>query len=121
MPNSIHFICEHEGIGLKGLEATDRATKLWRSYCWDITSTDAETLIGGWIYLHPTKNQPSAFGGRILRFERIWDEGGAKRQDRVWFEFEARQEGRGHKWRGQDHGMAYTSRPVPANLPHEEG
>ena len=116
---SVHFICVREGTGLKGLIPVNRVAHLYRPCCWDLTSNEAESLVGGWIYLHPSKNEPSEFGGRITRFERIWDEGGAKRQDRVWFEFEAKPEGRGQKWRGQAHGMAYTSRPVAADLAHE--
>jgi hypothetical protein len=65
MAQSIHFICEREGTGLKGLTLVDRATRLYRSCCWDLTSQEAESLIGGWLYLHPTKRQPSDFGGRL--------------------------------------------------------
>ena len=119
MAQSVHFICQRDGAGLKGLTPVDPRAHLYRSCCWDLTSEEAESLVGGWLYLHPSKNAPSEFGGPIIRFERIWDEGGAKRQDRVWFEFEAKREGRGQKWRGQAHGMAYTSRPVAADLAHE--
>jgi hypothetical protein len=94
MAQSIHFICEREGTGLKGLTLVERDTGLYRSCCWHLTGQEAESLVGGWIYLHPTKGKPSDFGGKITRFERIWDEGGAKRQDRVWFEFEAKPEGK---------------------------
>jgi hypothetical protein len=74
--------------------------------------------MGGWVYFHPTKRKPSEFGGRILALaqgERI----GAAVPTGTVFTLEARREGQGQKWRGKDHGRAWTGGVVPATLRHE--
>ena len=35
------------------------------SCCWAISDDDANSLLGGWIYLHESKGDKSAFGGVI--------------------------------------------------------
>jgi hypothetical protein len=69
--HSVHFKCgRDDGINLNGV-SFDKGKGVWRSASWDISVADAEALIGGWIYLHPTKAARAEFGGRILSFERV--------------------------------------------------
>jgi hypothetical protein len=108
-----------ERYGLKGLTPIEGQPNTYWSCCWELNDSEAEDLVGGWLYLHQAKRQPSHFGGRILGFERLWNEGEAVRKDRVRLQIEARPEGIGRQWRGQHHRMAYTSRPVAPDFPHE--
>lgn len=113
---AIHFKCEREGIGFRRLSRIEG--NIFRTCCWDISEAEAKSLVGGWVYLHPTtKKDPSAFGGKVLRYEMVHAEEGY--EGRVALIFEARSEARKCIWHGQDHGMAWTGRCVPADLPHE--
>lgn len=113
---SIHFKCERDGSSFRLLSKIEGNT--YRTCCWDISEAEAQGLVGGWLYLHPlTKHDLSEFGGKILRYEITGD--GEGYPGRIAFVFEARQEGRKQKWRGQSHGMAWTGRSVTSDLPHE--
>ena len=115
---SIHFKCEREGITLRGLTSVVSFTNRHRSCCWDITAQEAKELIGGWIYLHNTKNETSVFGGKIIDYEEtVLEEKVHSR--RIALIFEARVQGRNQKWRGKDHIMAWTSGLIPSNYQHE--
>jgi hypothetical protein len=116
--SAIHLICRRDdGVSLKNLKF-DRATKLYRSGKWDVSIEDAQSLVGGWIYLHATKNAPSEFGVVIQDFAKITDTSYAH-PERIIFHVDSRLEGKGQRWRGQCHSMAHTSGVVDATYPHE--
>ena len=46
----------------------DRLNNEWESGSWPITEAVAQKLIGGMIYLHRGKQQPSHFGGEIISY-----------------------------------------------------
>ena len=116
MPSCIHFINRKDGIGREGLTHVDGGN--YRSCCWALTPHQAQALVGGWIYLHESKAQHSAFGGRIVAVEPgVWEH--AANQDRVAIIFQAAREARGQAWRGSDHTQAYKSGLIEPSLPHE--
>lgn len=116
MPSCIHFINRKVGIGREGL--THLGGGKYRSCCWLLTRDQAQSLVGGWIYLHQTKTEPSALGGQIVAVESgIWEN--AAKQDRVAIIFQAAREAQGQEWRGSDHSMAYTSGLIQPSLAHE--
>lgn len=118
MTKAIHFINERQGIGRKGLSLVERQTKTWRSCCWVLGVEQQEALLGGWLYLHNTKASPASFAGQIIGFEDAEREGAAIKGG-VAILFRASEAGIGHAWRGADHGMAYSSGVIEADLPHE--
>jgi hypothetical protein len=119
MATAIHLICRHGQHGEWPESVThDPATKTFSSGFWDIPAEDAEALVGGWLYLHPSKAEPSYFGGPISGFEQVLRDD-AKRQKRIAFKFHPNASGRGQRWRGHDHSRAWTSGLVQAGLPHE--
>lgn len=79
---------------------------------------EAEELVGGWVYFHPTKRARSEFGGIVRSIE---PSGGvtARGDPEVAIILEARAEARDQRWRGKAHGMAWTGGLVPLMLPHE--
>jgi hypothetical protein len=113
---SIHFICEHQGIGWRNLHRDSDGT--YRSGYWDISREDAENLVGGWLYLHERKSEASAFGGKILEFEVVQREELAHAK-RVVLRLEVHGDAKDQKWRGNTHNMAWTGGVVEAVLPHE--
>ena len=115
---AIHIICRREGTrgGFKDLERVAGENNIYRSSCWALHNPN--DLIGGWLYLHPDgKNAPSGFGGVVRSFDACKRE--AATEDGIAFVFEARKEGRGQRWRGANHGMAWTGGIVEATYPHE--
>lgn len=94
-----------DGPGLRNLRPPEQGEDLWTSGYWDIPLEDAETLVGGNLYLHETKSRPSRFGGRVIAVEEVECDGFA-RAKRVIFKILALPEARGVKWRGADHAMA---------------
>jgi hypothetical protein len=116
MQSAIHLKCEREGIGFRFLKKRDAGG--YESGYWKLSEEAAKGLVGGWIYLHPqTKAGLSEFGGEIVGYEIASVE--SAYPGRVIFIFNVKPEGRYQRWRGQGHGMAWTGRPVPADLPHE--
>jgi hypothetical protein len=119
---AIHFICRRDvdGINLNGVSVVQKGAKpIYRSCCWDITTADAEALVGGWIYLHPKKTSPSEFGGRVLKFEAGQEWLDKAHQNRIAFFLEARPEAKGQAWRGAGFSLAWTGGLVEVALPHE--
>jgi hypothetical protein len=55
------------------IENADNFTKLrdkvWESGWWVLTEDEAKKLIGGHIYFHRKKSEPSFYGGVIFEFE----------------------------------------------------
>ena len=66
------------------VERTDNVRKIdklnneWESGSWPMAEAVAQKLVGGMIYLHRGKQQPSHFGGEIIsyRIEPSGTEGG---------------------------------------------
>lgn len=116
---AIHLICRRKTDGhLEGLSFIGDG--MFESCCWVLgDSREAQSLVGGWAYLHPTgKTSPSEFGG-VIRAVRPAVREGKAIKDGFTLVLEARREGRGQKWRGAAHGMAWTGGIVGAGLPHE--
>ncbi len=118
---AIHLICRREEDGhLKGLSLISKGT--FESCCWALGDVqDAQSLIGGWVYLHPNgKSHRSEFGG-VVRAVRPAGREGTAIKDGFAFVIEVRREGRDQKWRGAAHRMAWTGGIAGAHLPHEGG
>ncbi|HSU04226.1 MAG TPA: hypothetical protein VLI93_01515 [Acetobacteraceae bacterium] len=120
MANAIHLICRRDDSGrLTGLALYERPD-VYRSIAWEISPEDAAALVGGWVYFHPKKAQVSEFGGRVLKVEEA---GSATAYGRPEIALIVRSlvAGKGQKWRGTAHGMAWTGGLVETTLPHEQG
>jgi hypothetical protein len=120
--SAIHLICRRGPDGkFHGLTLLDAKRHIYESGWWIFPSEDdARSLVGGWVYLHPvSKNAPSEFGGIVLGVKPAKLEDRAT-QDRYVLTIESRLEGKKQRWRGADHGMAWTGGIVAASLPHEE-
>ena len=118
---AIHLICRREGTGYKGLDPAPEGKNVWMSYAWAFPKDfDLISLVGGWVYLHPiSKAAPSEFGGvikDIIEIDRI----DKAREEGHMIVFEAKLDARGKKWRGYNHGMAWTSGIVTADFGHEK-
>ena len=75
-------------------------------------------MVGGWLYLHPTKASRSEFGGVVLGYDvEIVDD--VAHQRRIVFHVRKANAGMGQRWRGKSHAMAHASGLVEADLPHE--
>lgn len=96
-----HLKCVN-GLGIKV-----KQMPLFTSEAWDISSEDAEKLLGGIIYFHDTKRKPSYFGG-IVRGYQIIDTNNAH-SERVVFTIEATREAKGKPWSGRNHTYAHYS------------
>jgi hypothetical protein len=117
---AIHFICKRtEGTRLRNL-TFNKVTTIWRSGLWDLSPEEAQSLVGGWIYLHPTKTARSEFGGIIEGFESVTDRSYSHAK-RIVFLVNNRPDERGHRWRGRSHGMAHNGGAVEAIYAHERG
>lgn len=117
MALSAHFINKREGSGREGLSRIQG--NRYRSCCWTISESDARSLVGGWIYLHETKADHSAFGGYVEAVEPT-ERVGTAREHGFAILFEARLAGRNQPWRGADHAMAWWSGPVEPSAQHED-
>ncbi|MCJ2068133.1 hypothetical protein MKK75_04790 [Methylobacterium sp. J-030] len=116
MAKAIHLICHRQDGRYKNLQLIGNQT--YRSGYWKISEADAQALIGGWVYLHERKAEPSGFGGRVTKIEpTASDYDGTGR--RYGLVFEACREGRGQVWRGAGHPMAWTGGLTEATAPHE--
>jgi hypothetical protein len=115
--SAIHIICQRDNASrLKGLSHIGGAH--YTSECWAINDTEAQELLGGWVYFHPSKSRRSEFGGVILAVEEGLRPGAATPIG-ITFTIEARREAHGQTWRGQDHRRAWTGGVVADSLPHE--
>jgi hypothetical protein len=99
---SIHLKCEDR----KSLKCIKMPT--FESGYWDIPDADADQLIGGMVYLHQTKNEPSYIGG-IVKEVRQEKRPEHAHSDRWLIVFDAVEAGKGTAWRGADHTMAWYS------------
>ena len=116
----IHFICRKSlnGTGLIGVQPTPHP-KFNFSYIsgkWDVSEKDAQSLLGGLIFLHDAKTKTSNFGGLIYDWfkDPVLDKA---HPDRISFKFLAVAEGRYAEWEGRNFMMAWQSEVVSANDP----
>ena len=97
---SIHFICR----GSLNVHVVKHP--VYESGVWDVENNAAK-LVGGMLYLHEAKADPSYFGGRIESFRVVETDEAHSR--RIVFTVTSLREGKGVRWRGTAHGMAWTS------------
>ena len=103
-----------------GLTQIQPKINKYMSCCWDFDIEEMKQLIGGMIFFHKTKTEPSYLGGKVLdvhpiTMDKDYDgpyyqpklEDIDKRSDRMMFEFEITIDSRDVKWRGKDHMMSY--------------
>jgi hypothetical protein len=98
---SIHFVCRDRA------NLTAIKHPVYESGHWDLTLEQAESLVGGMVYLHQTKALLSYFGGRIDSYRPV-DRGNAH-SGRIAFTFTSTLACKGVKWRGAGHSRAWTS------------
>lgn len=98
-----HFICKGR-LGIAKAQGKDEYT----TASWAITDAEANQLVGGRIYLHETKGQPSFFGGVVKEWFHSQRTIGV-REEGVTFLIVADKEAKGVAWRGKDHVMAWFS------------
>ena len=101
-----------EGSNVKrlGLEVLKDITPLtYGTCCWDFSTDEANSLIGGLILLHDPKNLPSFIGGVVKEVVSVTLSGGPSRTKRIKFIFEAKLDCKNQDWRGADHLMAWNS------------
>lgn len=103
MPASIHFICR----GRLNLAVVKHP--VYTTGFWAIPQDWADRLVGGMIYLHETKTEPSYFGGRVLEWRPATEADTTDHAGDIIFTIEATLDAKGKSWRGQDHAMAWTS------------
>ena len=90
------------------VEKVDAST--FKSGYWPITEEDAKRLIGGMLYLHEAKPEPSYFGGIVERF-RVAEESEVPEpqlKGRMIFTFRPTLDMRGKPWEGRDDPMAFV-------------
>lgn len=116
MKKAAHFICKPEGAGLEGVK--HRGSWTYTSQAWNISEELAQQLVGGFLYLHHTKSSPARMGGRVISFD-LAEFPELPRSIRCVFTFQSLSECRNVAWRGKNHGRAYKSGLVDADLPHE--
>jgi hypothetical protein len=95
----LHLLCK-DRLNLK--RGAEPGT--WESGFWNVSKTDAASLVGGMLYLHQTKGDRSYFGGRISSFKEVQPEGASG--TRVVFGFVFEERGREASWQGAKSGMA---------------
>ena len=100
---SAHLICR-EAFGVNKSEGKNEYT----TGSWVLTEDEAASLIGGRLYLHNTKSEPSYFGGTVLEWFRSKREDAAI-EEGLTFRIVSDREGKGVAWRGADHSMAWFS------------
>lgn len=115
MTKAIHLLNRRDGSTYIGMTKNEGEPNTYRSCCWLLNDTQASELLGGWVYFHAVKADPSGFGGQIIGFEQ----GEGDMADRKVILFRADAGARGQTWRGADHGMAHMSGVVEANSAHE--
>ena len=84
-----------------------RATALphFESGFWAIPEAEARALVGGILYLHQTKAEPSYFGGEVLRYRVAGPD--ELLPGRIVFTVLSQHQGRSMAWEGASHGMAW--------------
>lgn len=128
--NSVHFICRRkpDSRGYIGVEPVGHPMgSAFSSEKWDLKPSEAQSLLGGLIFLHLAKASPAHTAGLIYHWEEV-EALESARTERIKFYFLALADAKYAKWQGVDHSMAYTSgfhqkgetweRYVPINQRH---
>jgi hypothetical protein len=105
---NLHLKCIFKNGAPQGLTLVDKGRRLWRTGHWVFTLPEAQKMIGGRLYLHETKAEPSHFGGIVRAVEQV-ELVDMARSSRIVFTIEFSPEFKGKKWAGADHSMAWTS------------
>ena len=105
--NVAHIICRYKGSTPDGIHPVTDQKGVFRSGVWDFSIDEARGLIGGSIFFHERKSDPSYLGGSVTDVETV-DVPEAPRRHRVVFTFKVAPEARGVAWQGAHHGMAWT-------------
>ena len=109
--NSAHFLCRTVDGKPRHLRPT--SFPLFESGMWAIKEDEAKALVGGMIYLHETKAEPSYFGGVVIDYRPA---DGAEYADRWVFTVASTLSGKNAAWHGKDHGMAHFSGVLESSL-----
>ncbi len=100
---STHIICR-SALGVDRTGVRNEYT----SGSWTVSPSEADALIGGTIFLHESKNEPSYFGGTVLGW--FWSKRDAGAIDTgITFRLILEREAKGVPWQGADHSMAWFS------------
>ncbi len=99
----LHVICKN-GRHLKRIK--DIGPDMYESGYWPIAEDNARHLIGGTLYLHETKAEPSYFGGKVEDFRRA-DGEWPQHPERLIFTVRSTRDAKGQQWRGDTNSMAW--------------
>lgn len=108
---AVHLInrFRDDGRGFLGLEKFDHPDLpyAYASGSWVFKDYEAQSLLGGLIFLHEAKNKPAHFGGLIFDWKPtvVAD---AKTQDRIIFHFLYVSDTLHADWQGAVHKQAWT-------------
>ena len=89
----LHLKCENYWLITKN----DNDNSYW-SGAWYFKLESAKSLIGGHIYFHNRKSEPSYFGGQVMNARQILYEG----KNRVEFKFKKLESCKGVAWEGDN-------------------
>ncbi len=103
MPKSMHFICRDRR------HITVVKHPKYDSGFWAVSQEEATSLVGGMIYFHEAKAEPSYFGGRVLAWRLATKDDTFEHAGDIIFTIEATRDAKGQRWIGQDHAMAWKS------------
>lgn len=128
--NSVHFICRRnpDRRGYIGVEPVKHPMGYaFSSEKWDLKPSEAQSLLGGLIFLHLTKASPAHTAGLIYHWEDV-EALESAHTERIKFYFLALADAKYATWKGPQHPMAYVSkfdekgetweRDVPVNQRH---
>jgi hypothetical protein len=113
---AMHAICRREGNRPRNLRDIDTQRGHYGSGWWMLKPEEADSLVGGWLYLHETSSRESHFVARI-------DAIGERKDDGAIELIVTKQRVPNQRWRGRKAGQAKTEyfRLVPADYAHETG
>jgi len=95
----IHLVCRNRKY------LTEKSYPEFESGFWTLYEKEATGLIGGMLYLHDKKTEPSYFGGRIAGYRlAALDE---PRPGKIVFTVVAEDTGKDVAWEGDTHPMAW--------------
>ena len=103
MTYSIHFVCR----GRENVAVVQHPT--YTTGYWGVSEDGADKLIGGMVYLHETKGEPSYFGGRVASWRYATDDDSVEHAGDIIFTIQTNADGKGQPWSGRIHSMAWTS------------
>ena len=118
MVRALHVRCQRGSDGkMNGLSFY---SDVYHSGWWDLSDEDAQALMGGWLYLHPTTSITSELGGRVRNFSR--SKIGSLPKSLLTFVFDYSPAARNVTWRGRSFtdSRNRTGGLVPADLFHEQ-